>query len=392
VDRKLFSPDQFLKELKKKCAEKGLDAKRANSRTLLYLVEIGLIYPVRIKRQKYESKKYSRVDLKVMELLLEQLAGSTEKNGASKRPIKVAVEKLAEKIEKENLLEKVRQTDQPPEEQLVLREAYKRFLTRTSALGYKNPEKTDILEMRRGDHSLLIIEHYNQPTKEMLFHEILERIVRSADNELVLLVTRAKGWDVARSLQKRLREQKEKTRMLITFKYKDIARIMKKLLQRAVKTAHAKPDQIKNVYKAHFWDKLIRYIRQEAISRAIDLEAIEHIWFINEVSYMFYATWPEQLNYFRVENDIKNELEKNLNKNVTMICVYEKNKLFSTILSREKNLLQEVGTLIGIHNRIYAFDKVVHDRTQAVQRIMYWMDEALQKKYTPAAVPEADAS
>jgi len=382
VSRKLFSPDQFIKELKEWGKEKGLDVSKINSRLLLYLVEIGLIYPVRLKKQKYETKKYTQVDLKVVQLLLEELSKTEEiSEGKSRRPIKYTVEKFATKIEKENLLEKLRDKDIDETEKLILKEAYKKYLSRVSSLGFKNPEKTDIFGLRRGDHALLMIKQYDEKSKELFFHEILERIVQSAENELIVLITRAKAWDVARGLQKRLKSEKERTRLLLSFEYNYLIRNVRILIKRATRKAKAEQAQtIQERYESSFLETFGKYVQQQAISRGIDLDKIDHIWFINEVSCKFYKAWPEQLNYFHIEDGMESVFKNVLKKNTSVICIYDKEKLFKSILSKNKSLLREVATLIGYHRRIYAFDEFLHTGAQAAEHIMYWIDDFLQNR------------
>ena len=150
MPRKLYSSNEFLTILKSKCKKLDLDEEKIDQRLLLYLVETGIVYPVRVKGDVYEKKKYTRTDLKIMELLLKDFAqpDSDKESGSGRRNIKAAIEQLGKKIDKEQLIEKLENV-QDENEKLILREAYKRILMRSSVMGYQSPEKTDILGIRR---------------------------------------------------------------------------------------------------------------------------------------------------------------------------------------------------------------------------------------------------
>ena len=62
------------------------------------------------------------------------------------------------------------------------------------------------------ERTLIFLNEYNVPTKEKLFHDILERIVQGAVNEMVVLITRARAWHVAAGLQKKFDQQQGKNK------------------------------------------------------------------------------------------------------------------------------------------------------------------------------------
>ena len=377
MPRKFFTPKEFLDEIRKECVRRNLDEKRIDARLLLYLVEKGILYPVRERSKNYELKKYSQIDFKVMQLLLRDIARYN--NG--KRNIIKSVTNVSERINKYHLIDRIsssgKDTAASVEMELnrvQLKEAYKRIVTRVSELGYEGRDKTNLLGVRRGDHAIIWIPNKDDSVIHYLFHEVIIRIVRSLENEICIFITTGNKNGILSSLQKR-EVDIDKIRYIFALDYREVEAQFRHYFEKIKE----RPEKIIE----EFLSKTIsKYVRREALTKGIQLEKIRHCWIINEANSNFYGFWYSRSDYIDNENKLQKAAKKALGKPNTSLCIYERDLLFESIKRNGGNLLEEVAELVGVHNRMYLLDETAHIRTgpETTRQLMLWIVANSNKK------------
>lgn len=373
MPRTLFTPKEFLDVIRQDCVERHLDEKRINARLLLYLVEKGILYPVRERSKEYERKKYSQIDLRVMQLLLRDIAGP----GNGKRSIIKSVVKLSERINNYNLLDRLKPDKSASVEmdnnRVVLKESYKRIVTRVSELGYEGRDKTNILGVRKRDHNIIWIPSKQSPFTRYLFHEVISRIVRSLNDELCIFITTGNKDKILLGLKKR-KVDIDKIRYVFALEYQEVEARFRTLIDTL-------PEEKEKSQSETLTRILKKYVKREALSKGIQLEKVRHCWIVNEANSNFYRFWSKRSDFIDAENKIKDLINKALDdKPATSICIYDKELLFEHLQRKGENLLENVAEVVGTHDRMYLLDAAshMHSGPRAMRELMRWIATSME--------------